>query len=100
MTKIRAILKIPGNRRSAKITSEDDSYTYFEGDEDQAARITFAIPAMVGGNYYAYYDGELEQYDRYMVFTISGFDTKIEVNFDRCYIQSMKVIWDDEVRNS
>ena len=95
MTSIKATLEIPGDRRSVKIKS-DDGYIYFDGDGDQAARITFAVPAMVGGNMYTVSAGELfdcGDVRRLKIEDGAGLDSDVEIEFANNTVRKVSVTW-------
>lgn len=92
----RAILKIPGDRVSATIVSVDDSCIYFEGNEDQTARMTFAIPPMVGGNMYTVSEGNLFGCGDVKCFKIeggAGLGNDVEIEFKDNIVRRTSVFW-------
>ena len=95
MTSMKAILEIPGDRSSAKIKS-DDGCVHFDGNGDQAARITFAMPAMVGGNMYTVSAGELFECGDVMCLKIedgAGLDNDVEIEFADNTVRKLSVTW-------
>jgi len=95
MNSMKVTLKIPGDRSSAKITS-NDGCIHFEGDGDQAARITFAMPAMVGGNMYTVSAGELFEHGDVMCLKIedgAGLDNDVEIEFADNTVRRVSVTW-------
>lgn len=96
MTVAKAVLKIPGNRLKATIASLDDNHIHFEGDEDQTARMTMAIPPMVGGNMYTVSEGDLFERGDVMCFRIedgAGLDNHVEIEFSGNVVQKVSVFW-------
>jgi len=96
MKAMKAILKIPGDRLSASIASDDGKRVHFNGDEDQAARMTFAIPPMVGGNMYTVSEGDLFERDDVMCLKIedgAGLDNHVEIEFTGNSVQRVSVVW-------
>lgn len=99
MTLAKAILKIPGSRLSATISSSDKGNIIFEGDEDQTARMAFAIPPMVGGNMYTVSEGELSKCGDVMCLRIedgAGLDNHVEIEFTENTVQKVSVVFDSD----
>lgn len=98
MTFTRAILRIPGNRLSATISSNHKGLVLFNGNEDQTARITFAIPPMVGGNMYTVSEGELSEragVKRLKIDDGAGLGSCVEIEFTDNTILRVTVLWKD-----
>lgn len=96
MTAMKAILKIPGDRLSASIVSDSETLVHFEGDEDQTARMTFAIPPMVGGNMYTVSEGDLIECGDVMCLKIedgAGLDSDVEIEFADNIVRKVSVTW-------
>lgn len=96
MTLTKATLKIPGNRLSATISSSDKGLVIFEGDEDQTARLTLAIPPMVGGNMYTVSEGELSKRGDVMCLRVedgAGLGNDVEIEFTENTVQKVSVVW-------
>lgn len=96
MTAIRAILMVSGDQLSVTITSYNKKHLYFEGDEDQAAQITFAIPPMVGGDVYTVSEGNLFERDDVMCLKIKdsgGLKIDVEIEFSENTVHKVLVVW-------
>jgi len=91
-----AILKIPSDRSSAKITSVDEQAVFFEGDENQALRISFCIPPIIGGEVYTYLKGDLMEKNGMMSLTIqdgAGLGNNVEIEFKSGVVHRVSVVW-------
>ena len=96
MTTVRAILRIPGDRTSATIVAPDESVTYFDGNEDQALRISFCVPRFMGGDMYTVSEGHLFERGGVMCLRIedgAGMGNDIEIEFDDKTVLKVAVTW-------
>ena len=96
MTITSAVLKIPGDRTSATIAAEDGSVIHFAGDENQALRISFCVPRLLGGNMYTVSKGELFERGGLMCFKIkdgAGLDNDVEIEFNEESVHRVSIVW-------
>lgn len=95
MSKKKCYLIIPGDRSLVKLVSLDKEETYFSADDLQADRVADFVGAMVGGDYYAFYEGELAEEASELKYTNIDFDTKTEIVFDvpSKSVSSIKISW-------
>lgn len=61
MQTLNTILLIPADRQKILLASKNQETVYFEGGEKDALRIANFTSPMMGGEYYAYYEGRLEK---------------------------------------
>lgn len=96
MIATKAVLKIPGDRCFAKISTTDDATNYFVGDEEQARRISHCLPPLIGGDTYAYTQGDLFERGELMCFKIedgAGLGNDVEIEFKDNFVYRASVVW-------
>ena len=96
MTLTTAVLKIPGDRMSVRVTSRDEKTVHLEGGEDQALRMSFCLPRLMGGDLYAHSQGQITERDGLMLFRIedgAGLDNHVEIEFADNVVQKVSVVW-------
>ena len=96
MNKKQCNLSISGNRQQVTLVSTDSKKIYFQGDEEQARRLSFCIPPMVGGDKYAFIEGELEVKENLTLFQAQDaidLDSVLELRIKDSYIESILIRW-------
>ena len=99
MTEQKAVLKIPGDRTWARITTVDDDSVCFDGAEEQARRISHCLPPLMGGDIYAHSEGDLLERDGVMCLRIedgAGLDNHVEIEFTENTVQKVSVVFDSD----
>ncbi len=92
----KAVLRIPGDRSSARIMSVEDDLVYFDGNETQALRISFCLPRFVGGDVYTISEGTLYKCGTLTCFKIedgAGLDNDVEIEFVDNVVKKVSVVW-------
>jgi hypothetical protein len=82
----KGALSISSDKERMKITSLDGGTVYFEGDEEQAWRVSSYVgPIVGGGRLYAYYEGDIFKSGRNIRFVAqdaAGLGTIVEVEIE------------------